>query len=86
MEKCELKCGILGIFRNVPSDNFRVNASVISYYLEHDSKLDITNAIFQLRDEKSIVLESSYFVTRNSDNKIIDYTFDIQKIEKKQIA
>ena len=84
MEK--LKCNILGIFKNAPCDSFRVNASVISYYLEHDSKLDITNAIFQLRDEKSIVLESAYRLIRNKDGKIVDYTFDVHKIEKKQIA
>lgn len=84
MEK--LKCNILGIFRNVPCDSFRVNASAISVYLEYADKLDITNAIFQLCNEKSIVLESAYRLIRNSDNKVIDYTFDIHKIEKKQIA
>lgn len=79
MEINELKSNILEAFRNVPSDDFRVNASDISGYLDYYSKSDIKHAIFQLCDEKSIVLEDAYYLTRNSDGKIIDYTFDIHK-------
>lgn len=78
MKKLKLK--IIGIFNNVPSDSFRVNASDISDYLFY-SRSDIRNAIFELHDEKSIILEGGYYFFNYNENKLIDCTFDIRRIE-----
>lgn len=76
----ELKLKILGIFNSVSSGSFRVNASDISGYLFY-SRSDIRNAIFELCDEKSIVLEGGYYTFNYNKNKLIDCTFDIRRIE-----
>lgn len=82
LEKEELKCSILEFFNTKSYNDFVINASFISDCLNlyYNTKSDIKNAIVQLDNEQSLLLNDCSLIRYDKPSKIrFDFMFFIHK-------